>query len=52
MADVMELLTGVRSLYWTPAYPWIKDNRLTGAVVFIVEINVAGAFPPDSDVWH
>ena len=29
-----------------------KDNRLTRAVVLVVEIDVAGVFLPDSDVWH
>src|SRR5664279_2723220 len=29
-----------------------EDNWLTRAVVLIVEINVAGVFLPDSNVWH
>lgn len=29
-----------------------KDNRLTRAVVLIVEINVAGVLLPGSNVWH
>ena len=29
-----------------------KHNRHTRAVVLIVEIDVAGVFLPDSDVWH
>ena len=29
-----------------------KDNRLTRAVVLVVEIDVAGVFLPDSDLWH
>jgi hypothetical protein len=29
-----------------------KYNRLTRAVVFLVEIDIAGVLLPDSDVWH
>src|ERR1700721_2229534 len=29
-----------------------QDDRLTRAVVLLVEIDVAGVFLPDSNVWH